>query len=136
MAFASASKNCPSTVTALNPFLDRMYADSSEFTRIIFPKIKFFRATSFSSHFIKSDNTPIIPCSCGKEIFEFAFQKCCASPGESIMIGDSIEVDIKGAINAGIDQVYVNHLRIEFPGAAGIKPTYTVNSLKELEKIF
>src|SRR5678815_1620746 len=42
-----------------------------------------------------------------KEIFEFAFQKCCASPGESIMIGDSIEVDIMGAINAGIDQVYV-----------------------------
>src|SRR5258705_1917980 len=67
-----------------------------------------------------------------KEIFEFAFQKCCASPGESIMIGDSIEVDIMGAINAGIDQVYVNHLGIR----SAIRPTYTVNSLKELEKIF
>ena len=26
------------------------------------------------------------------------------------MIGDSIEVDIQGAINAGIDQIYVNHI--------------------------
>lgn len=67
-----------------------------------------------------------------KEIFEFAFQKTGALPDESIMIGDSIEVDIQGAINAGIDQVFVNHLNIE----PLIQPTYTVSSLKELEKIF
>ena len=67
-----------------------------------------------------------------KEIFEYAFLKTKALPAESIMIGDSIEVDIQGAINAGIDQVYVNHLGVE----PEIKPTYTVNSLKELERIF
>ena len=48
------------------------------------------------------------------------------------MIGDSVEVDILGAMNAGIDQVYVNHLGLELE----IKPTYMVNSLKELENIF
>jgi putative hydrolase of the HAD superfamily len=67
-----------------------------------------------------------------KEIFEFAFQKCGTNKDECIMIGDSIEVDIAGAMNAGIDQVFVNHLHIE----PGIKPTYTVHSLKELEEIF
>src|ERR1700744_1988119 len=67
-----------------------------------------------------------------KEIFEYAFRKTGADPSESIMLGDSIEVDIQGAINAGIDQVYVNHLRAE----PAIRPTYTVHSLKELEKIF
>ena len=67
-----------------------------------------------------------------KEIFDFALQKCDASPAESIMIGDNVEVDIIGAMNAGIDQVYVNHLGIE----PAIRPTYTVNSLKELEEIF
>ncbi|HWR31935.1 MAG TPA: YjjG family noncanonical pyrimidine nucleotidase [Chitinophagaceae bacterium] len=67
-----------------------------------------------------------------KEIFEYALQKSGSSPAESIMIGDSIEVDIQGAINAGIDQVFVNHLNIE----TAIKPTYTVYSLKELEEIF
>jgi len=67
-----------------------------------------------------------------KEIFEFALTKASAKTGESIMIGDSIEVDILGARNAGIDQVYVNHLGIE----PEIIPTYTVSSLKELERIF
>jgi putative hydrolase of the HAD superfamily len=36
-----------------------------------------------------------------KEIFEYAFLKTGSVPGECIMIGDSIEVDIQGAINAG-----------------------------------
>ena len=67
-----------------------------------------------------------------KEIFEYAFRKAGADPAESIMIGDSIEADIQGAINAGIDQVYVNHLGV----APSVKPTYTVGSLKELEMIF
>ncbi len=67
-----------------------------------------------------------------KEIFEFALEKCCTKAGECIMIGDSVEVDILGAMNAGIDQVYVNHLRLEL----AVKPTYTVSSLKELENIF
>lgn len=67
-----------------------------------------------------------------KEIFEYAFEKARALPEQSIMIGDSIEVDIQGAINAGIDQVFVNHL-----GATpAIRPTYMVRSLKELENIF
>ncbi|MEI9808472.1 MAG: YjjG family noncanonical pyrimidine nucleotidase [Bacteroidota bacterium] len=72
-----------------------------------------------------------------KEIFEFAFQKASAKPAESIMIGDTIDVDILGAVNAGIDQVHVNHLTKEPALVAGKKfPTYTVYSLKELEKIF
>jgi putative hydrolase of the HAD superfamily len=71
-----------------------------------------------------------------KEIFEFAFQKTGALPEESIMIGDTIEVDILGAVNAGIDQVHVNHLTNKVELVDGKKPTYTVYSLKELEGIF
>ena len=72
-----------------------------------------------------------------KEIFEFAFEKTGAKPGESIMIGDTIDVDILGAVNAGIDQVHVNHLTKEPLVVIDSKlPTYTVYSLKELEKIF
>jgi putative hydrolase of the HAD superfamily len=67
-----------------------------------------------------------------KEIFDFAFKKTGASPAESIMLGDSIDVDIIGAMKAGIDQVFINHLDIPID----IKPTYTVRSLKELENIF
>ncbi len=66
-----------------------------------------------------------------KEIFDYALDKTNATKEESIMIGDSIEVDIQGAMNAGIDQIYVNHLKVD----PEIKPTYTVYSLKEIEQI-
>ena len=67
-----------------------------------------------------------------KEIFDYAFEKTGASQSDSIMLGDSIEVDIIGAMNAGIDQVFINHLNIPID----INPTYVVRSLKELEEIF
>ena len=67
-----------------------------------------------------------------KEIFDYAFEKTGANASNSIMLGDSIEVDILGAMNAGIDQVFINHLNIQID----LKPTYVVRSLKELENIF
>ncbi len=71
-----------------------------------------------------------------KEIFDYAFQKTGAKPEESIMIGDTVDVDILGAVNAGIDQVHVNHLTKEPVLVNDKLPTYTVYSLKELENIF
>jgi putative hydrolase of the HAD superfamily len=67
-----------------------------------------------------------------KEIFDYALYKTGARAEQSIMIGDSIEVDIIGAMNAGIDQVYVNYSR----AVPEVRPTYTVYALKELEEIF
>lgn len=67
-----------------------------------------------------------------KEIFEFALSKTKAVKEESIMIGDNLVADIEGAMKAGLDTVFVNHLRIE----TDIKPTYIIYHLKELEDIF
>ncbi len=71
-----------------------------------------------------------------KEIFDYAFKKTNAKPEQSIMLGDSIDVDILGGMNAGIDQVHVNHLTNKAEMVNGKLPTYTVYSLKELEGIF
>ncbi len=67
-----------------------------------------------------------------REIFDFALKKAAALHHHSIMIGDSIEVDIIGARNAGWDQVYVNHLCVD----CSENPTYTVTSITELSTIF
>ena len=67
-----------------------------------------------------------------REIFDYALAKTGAAKKESVMIGDSPEVDILGAENAGMDQVYVNHTRSREP----VRATYTVHSLPELMKIF
>lgn len=66
-----------------------------------------------------------------KEIFMYALHKAKAQLQESIMIGDNIEADIEGGINAGMDTVFVNHLTQE----KYEKANYTIFSLKELEQI-
>jgi len=66
-----------------------------------------------------------------KEIFEYALLKAGATASESIMIGDNQDADIKGGINAGMDTIFVNHLRV----APTVKATYTIYHLKELEQI-
>jgi putative hydrolase of the HAD superfamily len=66
-----------------------------------------------------------------KEIFEYALNKTGATITESLMIGDSIEVDIAGAMSVGMDQVHVN-----FSSAPQeLKPTYTVSKLADLKNI-
>lgn len=67
-----------------------------------------------------------------REIFEFAMKACGTTADECIMIGDNLDADIQGAINAGIDTVFVNHLN----KAPHIPATYIVYHLKELEDIF
>lgn len=48
------------------------------------------------------------------------------------MIGDNLETDIKGALNAGLDAVFVNHVN----AVVTFNPTYTVTHLQQLEEIF
>ena len=66
-----------------------------------------------------------------KEIFEYAIKLAGAVVAESIMIGDNPDADIQGAINAGMDSIFVNHIR----GTIALTPTYTIHHLKELEDI-
>jgi putative hydrolase of the HAD superfamily len=44
-----------------------------------------------------------------ERIFRFALNKANALAGESLMIGDEIEIDLLGAKAAGLDQMFVNH---------------------------
>lgn len=67
-----------------------------------------------------------------KEIFEFAVNKAGTSFKESIMIGDNLDADIQGAMNAGMDTIFVNHIN----ASTNLQPTYIIYHLKELEAIF
>ncbi len=68
-----------------------------------------------------------------KEIFDFALGRCKTCSDDSIMIGDNLDADIQGGINAGLDTIYVNHLNL--PLHSNIKPTHVITHLKELEEI-
>jgi len=65
-----------------------------------------------------------------KEIFEYALDKTGASVEESLMIGDTPDVDVAGALSVGMDAVHVNYNSTP----QDIKPTYTVYHLKELKE--
>jgi putative hydrolase of the HAD superfamily len=67
-----------------------------------------------------------------KEIFEHALREAGAQSDESIMIGDNLEADIQGGMNAGLDTVFVNHIG----AVAHITPTYTITHLQQLKDIF
>ncbi|WP_202701703.1 YjjG family noncanonical pyrimidine nucleotidase [Flavobacterium sp. UGB4466] len=62
-------------------------------------------------------------------IFDYALSAAKASKENSVMIGDCLEADVNGALNAGIDAIFFNERRIEVP--QNIKQ---VNHLLELKK--
>lgn len=65
-----------------------------------------------------------------KEYFDKVLDALKMSPNECLVIGDSENSDIQGAINAGIDSVYIN-----FNGIRSDKATYSVSSFDELYKL-
>ena len=65
------------------------------------------------------------------EIFRYALNKAGATPEESLMIGDEMDVDIDGARAAGMDQVFFNRKGEIAEG----ERTYEVRTLLEIKKI-
>ncbi|UYQ92730.1 YjjG family noncanonical pyrimidine nucleotidase [Chitinophaga horti] len=65
-----------------------------------------------------------------REIFDYAMAKAGTTAAESIMIGDTLDVDILGAQNVGMDQVYFGPAK-----ASPVVPTYSIACLSELKKI-
>lgn len=66
--------------------------------------------------------------------FDYCYEKLGRpNKDELILIGDSLSADIKGGNNFGIDTIWFNKNGED--NLTDIKPTYTVNTLKEIESI-
>ena len=63
-----------------------------------------------------------------KAIFEFALNKAGAQVHESIMIGDSLEADIRGAQNFGMKAIFFNPQKTKKP----VDVNWEINQLEEL----
>ena len=100
------------------------------FDSIQFNKLKFSKMDHYFTEVITSEASNSLKPH--KEIFDFALLKSNALIYESIMIGDNINADIDGALNVGMDAIYVNHINKE----PYLKANYTVYDLKEIETIF
>lgn len=62
-------------------------------------------------------------------IFDYAVNLAQASKENSIMIGDDLDADVNGALNAGLDAIFFNVRNIEAP-----KNYKQINHLLELKK--
>lgn len=99
------------------------------FEKTQWSKLNNANIAKYFTHVITSEKSNLLKPS--KEIFEYAIKIANANLHECIMIGDNPEADIQGAINAGMDCIFVNHI-----GATiNLVPTHTINKLQELENI-
>ena len=123
----------PHTIEILTYLKEKKYSlhlITNGFEKTQWNKLRNSRMDHFFSQVITSEASNSVKPK--KEIFEYALQKANAATTESIMIGDNLDADIQGAINAGMDNIFVNHVN-EIPK---IQSTYTVTHLSQLEEIF
>jgi len=107
-----------------------MHLITNGFESVQFKKIKNSNLADYFTEVITSEASNSLKPN--KEIFEYALKASGAKLETSIMIGDNESADIQGAINAGMDSIFVNHLQVE----PTVPATHTITHLKELENIF
>jgi putative hydrolase of the HAD superfamily len=107
----------------------QMHLITNGFENIQFNKLKVSNLHNFFIEVITSEGSNSLKPN--KEIFDYALQKTNATTHNSIMIGDNLDADIEGGINAGLDTIYVNHINNKKYNRAN----YTIFNLKELEGI-
>lgn len=126
------------TKTTLMPYakelLDYLYPKypltliSNGFVEVQYKKMRSSDIEKYFKHIVLSESAKALKPD--KKIFEYALSLNYANKTEAIMIGDSYEADIRGAQNAGIDQIYypLHPDNIQKEQTA----TLTIRSLKEL----
>ena len=92
-------------------------------------KLKGSRLYKYFQHIILSEEAGFNKPHQG--IFEHALNLAGATKQESIMIGDSLEADIYGAINFGMDAIYFNPLKALKPHDVPVQ----IHSLDELTRL-
>ncbi|WP_026463301.1 YjjG family noncanonical pyrimidine nucleotidase [Adhaeribacter aquaticus] len=106
---------CP-TKTAVFPYCHETldYLKEKYVLHIITNGFKDQQAIKMASSNLNQYFTEVITSECAgclkpqRQIFEYALNKTGVKASDCLMIGDSLEADILGAKNAGMDQVFFN----------------------------
>ena len=123
----------PYTIEILDYLSEKKYQlhlITNGFEKIQWCKLNNSGLSNYFTHVITSERSNSLKPK--KEIFEYALNEAGAHLHQSIMLGDNLDADIQGAINAGMDNVFVNHINT----TTTLQPTFTVSHLKQLTAIF
>ncbi len=115
-------------LTYLKPHY-HLHIITNGFQEVQLVKVKACNIDQYFQHIITSEKAsykkPDI------RIFNYALAFCTARPEDSLMIGDDSEIDIRGAQQAEIAQVWFNPEKQQ----SDITATYEIQHLKELEDL-
>ena len=120
----------PDTVEVLQYLRDKGYGlhlITNGFDEVQHSKLKYSGLAEFFKVVVTSECSNSLKPQ--PEIFQFALNKTGARVEESLMIGDTLDVDVLGALNVGMDAVHVNYNGLE----QEVEPTYTIYHLRELK---
>ncbi len=92
-------------------------------------KLRESKLQQYFEQVIISDTTPVKKPH--PKIFKYALHQAGAEVGESLMIGDDVDIDIKGAAGVAMDQIWTNFTDTK----SDFKPTFEVTSLLEIKDI-
>lgn len=107
-----------------------MHLITNGFEQTQHAKLRNSGITHYFTHVITSEAAGIMKPH--REIFTFAMSKAGTTPDRCIMIGDTLDADIIGARDAGIDTIYFNPA---VPPRDGIIPTHVIDRLSGLRKL-
>ena len=123
----------PYTIEILDYLSEKKYQlhlITNGFEKIQWTKLNNSGLSNYFTHVVTSEKSNSLKPK--KEIFEYALNEAGAQLRQSIMLGDNLDADIQGAINAGMDNVFVNHIET----TTTLQPTFTITHLKQLTTIF
>jgi len=123
----------PHTLLSLT-FLKKRYTlnlITNGFKEVQYKKLKNCGIADFFNHIFISEEIGYLKPH--PKFFEHALKVSQAIPEDSIVIGDDLMVDIKGANEAGMDSIWINHQKLNLNELdLDFAPTHEVSSLKKL----
>jgi len=110
----------------------RMHMTSNGFHEVQYKKLAACGLRDYFDTIILSEDAGVNKPS--KAFFDYALQRSGAMPTTTLMIGDNLQTDILGALNAGIDALLFNRWNVETNDSPQA-PTFIVSSLREIMNI-
>lgn len=110
----------------------RMHMTSNGFHEVQYKKLAACGLRDYFDTIILSEDAGANKPS--SQYFDYAFKVSGASRETTLMIGDNLQTDIMGALNAGIDAMLFNRWNVDMKESPQ-KPTFIVSQLKDVMKI-
>ena len=110
----------------------RMHMTSNGFHEVQYKKLDACGLRDYFDTIILSEDAGVNKPS--PQFFDYAFRQSGAHRETTLMIGDNLQTDILGALNAGIDAMLFNRWGVD-PTDSPLPPTFVVDRLADIMKI-